>query len=973
MTPRAKVTALLSLLLSGLAAAADTQSPIHFSRDIRPILSDKCFLCHGPDKGSRDAGLRLDTREGATADLGGYAAVSPGKSADSELYLRIIAEEKYLLMPPAKSGKKLTPHEIALLKRWIDEGAPWQGHWSFIPPEHVAPPEVAGKDWCRNPVDRFILARLESQKHTPSPEAPRHTLLRRVSFDLTGLPPTPDEAAAFAADTRPGAYERAVDRLLASPRYGEHMGRYWLDAARYGDTHGLHLDNYREMWPYRDQVIRAFNDNMPYDRFLHEQLAGDLLPNATLAQKIASGFNRAHVTTNEGGVIYEEVYVRNVKDRVDTVGTVFLGLTLGCASCHDHKFDPITSRDYYSMFAFFNNLDGSAMDGNNKVHAPVVKVPSKAQAGRLASLDADIIKARSAVDARIAALKKAAPKEKDPKEREVVWIDDALPKGAKPEGGWQFVTAPGHPVASGTKASTRTATGLSQHFFQGANPPLPVSKGDLFFVHVYLDPKKPPRQIMLQWNDGSWEHRAYWGENLIPWGKDNSPSRRPMGPLPEKGKWVRLEIPAEKVGLKPGARINGWAFTQFDGTVYWDKAGVVTSGRPDPANHPSVTPLQKKVDALMAEQKKLNAAIPTTLVFKERAKLREAFILNRGEYDQHGEKVTRATPGFLPPMDGKLPRNRLGLARWLTDPRHPLTARVTVNRLWQQCFGTGLVKTAEDFGSQGEWPSHPRLLDWMAAEFIRTGWNVKQFMKMLVTSATYRQSSRVRPAIHKQDPQNRLYARGPRFRLDAEMIRDQALFASGLLVEKLGGPGVKPPQPDGLWFAVGYTSSNTARFKKDTGPDKVYRRTVYTFWKRTAPPPQLGTFDAPSRESCTVRRERTNTPLQALLLLNDPQYIEAARHLAQHALRTKPDTIKARAAWLFARLTLRLPSSEECAELAGVYRDHHAHFSASPDNARALIAIGESPPDSAMDPVELAAWTMTASLVLNLDEVITKE
>jgi hypothetical protein len=571
----------------------------------------------------------------------------------------------------------------------------------------------------------------------------------------------------------------------------------------------------------------------------------------------------------------------------------------------------------------------------------------------------------------------------------------------------------------------RTAEGLSQHFFTDASPGLRVGDSDVLFAHVYLDPERPAKEIMLQWNTGEWKHRAYWGENVIPWGADSTTERARLGDLPEPGGWVRLEVPVDKVGLKPGMTINGWAFTQHGGTVYWDKAGIVTKTKqggdnpltltawaksqqgpaltklPKPVQdalkvalakrndnqkktirdyfienvylpaRATFTPLHKELADAVTQRDQLDKQIPSSLVFKEAANPRPAYILKRGEYDQRGEQVSRGTPAFLPPMPADLPRDRLGLARWLVAPGHPLTARVAVNRFWQQIFGTGIVKTAEDFGSQGEPPSHPELLDWLAVQFQEDGWDVKHFMKRLVMSATYRQSSRVTKDKLAADPANRLLSRGPRFRLDAEMLRDQALFAAGMFVERVGGPSVKPPQPPGLWEAVGYTSSNTAKFTADTG-EKVHRRSLYTFWKRTSHSPQMSTFDAPSREACQVRRERTNTPLQALLLLNETQFVEAARGVAERTMKHTADKPEDRIRYMFRLVVGRSPDARELTELMSAHSDHLAKYTGNVDAAKKLIGIGETKPDPTLNLSELAAWTMIANLLLNLDEVINK-
>ena len=1017
-------------LLVALPSAAFAADEIDFNRDIRPILSDKCYACHGPDEAKREGGFRLDRKESAFGEgESGETVIVAGKPEASALVARITTTEADFVMPPADFTKKLTPEEIDLLKRWVAGGAAWNEHWAFIAPQKPAAPTVSQPAWVRSPIDAFILKRLDEKGLKPSAEAGRETLIRRVTFDLTGLPPTPEDVVAFVKDESPDAYGKVVNRLLESPHFGEHMARFWLDAARYGDTHGLHLDNYREMWLYRDWVINSINQNMPFDQFVTKQLAGDLLENPSENDLIATGFNRCHVTTSEGGSIAEEVYVRNVVDRVVTTGTVFMGLTLDCTRCHNHKYDPITMDEFYGMFAFFNSIDGPPLDGNKKDPAPVLKVMTDEQRTRVSELEAKLASARAEIAKQLAEFKYTEPEQpteaKLPEPKEFVWIDDAVPEGANAQGNtpWQFVDDP--KPFSGTKVSTRTAEGLSQHFFTGAKNPLRIAEGDQFFCYVWLDEKNPPKEIMLQWNDGSWEHRAVWGGDHIDWGKADSPSRRRIGDLPKTGEWVRLEVPVDQVGLKEGSQVNGWAFTQFDGKVSWDKAGIVSKSDQNPlydsllvwereqkaANGGSLADPIKAIVLLEADKRSeaqqkqlldhfvenvlastrqtfdpLHTAIaetekqitdtrnnaPTTLIFREKAEPKPSFFLTRGEYDQQKHQVERQVPGILPPLPEGAPLNRLGFAKWLVDRSHPLTARVTVNRLWQQVFGTGIVKTAEDFGSQGQPPSHPQLLDWLAVQFQDDGWDVKAFMKQLVTSATYRQSSHVTPQLIEADPTNRLFARGPRFRLDAEMLRDQALSVSGLLNEKVGGPSVKPPQPDGLWFTVGYSGSNTVRFVPDKGDDKVHRRTLYTFLKRTAVAPQMSTFDAPSREACTVRRERTNTPLQALLLLNDPQYVECARGLAQRAVAEGGADPGARAARMLSLATGRQPADSEITELVTVFNDLKQTYAADPEAAAKLLAIGEAPATEGMEQADLAAWTMVANLVLNLDEVLSK-
>lgn len=1034
MTPSrlALVAALCALVGLLPSAVRGEDKPIDFNRDIRPLLSNNCYQCHGPDAAERQAGLRLDSREDAFAELeSGERAIVPGDVKASALVARIETTDDSMRMPPIESGKSLSPTEIELLKRWIAEGAPWKEHWSFVTPDRPELPQVKDASRLVNPIDYFIAARLEQEGLSLSPPADKITLLRRVTLDLTGLPPTPAEIDDFLADNSPNAYEKVVDRLLSSSRYGEHMARYWLDLARYGDTHGLHLDNERALWKYREWVIDAFNKNKPYDEFAIEQLAGDLLPDPTLDQRIATGFNRCNVTTSEGGSINEEVLVRYAVDRTETMATVFMGLTLGCAVCHDHKFDPISQKEFYQLYAFFNAAADAAMDGNQLAPPPIVKAPSPEQTARIQELDSQLAQLRKQIADELAKIEYVDPPEAETQPvdepYEYVWIDDAAPKGAQLQGNspWEFVSKPDHPVYSGEKSTRRSAPALSQHFFTGANPGLKIGEGDKLFAYVYLDPQDPPKTVMLQFNDGTWEHRAFWGEDAIPFGSGDGVNHRPMGALPPLGEWTRLEVAAEHVGLKPGSTLNGWAFTQFGGTVNWDKAGVVTrtpqdgrsfeslvqweayekaqsqSSTPQPVRdaikvdpvqrtdeqkklirdyflenvYPKTKavfePLHQQIAAKEAERKAVEDSIPVSLVMADLPKPRDTHVLIRGQYDKPGEKVTADVPSIFPPLPADAPRNRLGLARWLVDPQHPLTARVAVNRFWQQYFGRGIVKTAEDFGSQGEWPSHPKLLDWLAVDFMESGWDVKRLQKLIVMSATYRQSSDVTPEHLQRDPENILLARGPRFRLDAEVVRDSALFASGLLVEEIGGKSVKPYQPPGLWEAVGFVGSNTREFKRDSG-EALYRRSVYTFWKRTSPPPSLMAFDAPSRETCVARRARTNTPMQALVLMNDEQYVEAARRLAERMLRNGKSSDE-QIAYGFRLATARQPASDELEVLQKHYEAHLAHYQTQTDEAVKLLSVGESARDTSLEAPVHAAMTMTANLILNLDETVTKE
>ncbi len=1010
------------------------ERPLDFSRDILPLLSENCFQCHGPDEANREAGLRLDDRGGATTKLdSGERALVPGDSANSGLYARISSTDPDLRMPPPGSGKKLSDAEVARLKTWIDAGATWSGHWAFEPPRRSPPPSQVSGWHVENPIDLFIQDRLREAGLQPEPAADKPTLIRRATLDLTGLPPTIDEVDDFLADTSPLAYERLVDRLLESQRYGEQMARIWLDAARYADTHGLHLDNERSIWPYRNWVIDAFNRNMPFDQFTVEQLAGDLLPGPTLQQRVATGFNRCNVTTSEGGSIAEEYYVRYAVDRVETTSTVWLGLTAGCAACHDHKFDPLTQKEFYQLFSYFFSLTEKAMDGNALLPPPSVKVPSSLQAARQRTLTGQLAEVEAEIETAISQWKYEDPlagKPLDPlAKQDRVWFDDALPPGAQPAGDgpdpWKFVTAPDHPVYSGANATVRTGNGLTQHYFTGASEPLIVGANDILFAYVFLDPKDPPETVQLQFNDGSWEHRAFWGADKAHGAGRNNPSNLRLGDLPRVGEWVRLEVPAAAVNLPPGSKLNGWAFTQFKGTVHWDQAGIVTIAPLGPqqaeslaawehyrktVKHPALPADVQKVLDVEADQRTaaqsdqllryylqhvnpasrarfaeplqrrsrwqqeladLEKAIPATLVMEERQQPRQAHVLERGEYTLKREAVESRVPEWLGELPAEAPANRLGLAQWLTRPDHPLTARVTVNRYWQQFFGTGLVRTAEDFGLQGEQPSHPELLDWLAVEFVESGWNVKRFLKLLVMSSTYRQASRVTPEKLAADPQNRLLARGPRFRLDAEVIRDQALALSGLLVDEIGGKSVRPYQPAGLWKPVGFGGSNTSVFKQDSGA-KLYRRSMYTFWKRTSPPPTMTAFDAPDRETCQVRRARTNTPLQALVLMNDVQFIEAARKFAERVMTDGGQDVEQRIKFAFRSVLARVPNRSELDSLKALYEDYRAEFASDPEAAAKLLAAGESPLDKTLDTGELGAWTMVAHLLLNLSETVTR-
>ncbi len=1001
-------------------AAEPPRGTIQFNRDIRPILSENCFTCHGPDAKNRKAKLRLDLEEPAKADLGGHFAIKPGAPDESEILDRVAEPDPDAVMPPPATGKKLTSEQISLLKDWIAQGAKWQGHWSFLPPRRPDVPR--GKAWVRNPIDAFILDRLTREGLSPSPEADRPALLRRLSLDLIGLPPTPAEVDAFVSDHSPDAYEKQADRLLASPHYGERMALSWLDAARYADTGGYQVDNVRTMWTWRDWVIDAYNTNKPFDQFTVEQLAGDLLPNPTLAQKVATGFNRNHRISNEGGIIEEELRTEYVIDRVNTTSTVWLGLSLGCAQCHDHKYDPISQRDYYRFFAYFNSIAERGNDGGTAV--PFIKVPSDEQAKKQADLQAkrdEAVKRREAGAAEVDAEQAAWETQNGAKAR-VTWLplgQSSLVKAAngttiKPLDDLSFLaTGPNPDTETYTLVALvgpRPITAIRLEAL--AHESLPSKgAGRAFNANFVLsefeatatpafDPSKSTRvkfcSAIADYSQKGYDiAKAIDGKPGTGWAVDG-PSR------PESR--VATFIPTEPIASPDGTILTirlrhehggSHAIGRFRLAISRDPAAAEP---PLPAELASIlaterakrTPeqlnklkihfrenistrwreLSKDVDAIEAQSKALDGSILATMVMQDLPKPRPTFILKRGQYDQPSDPVEPGTPASLP-SPGGIPANRLGLAKWLVSPENPLTARVAVNNAWQMHFGTGLVKTSVDFGSQGDWPSHPELLDWLATEFIATGWNVKKLHRLMVTSATYRQSSAASPSLIDRDPDNRLLARGPRFRLPAEGIRDNALAIAGLLSPRVGGPPVKPYQPAGLWEEVSYPGTSSFSYKQDTG-ESLYRRSLYTFWKRTVPPASLATFDAPSREFCVVSRARTNTPLQALILLNDPTYVEAARALAANAM-TEARTPADRITLAFRRATARSPRPEELSVLLAGLDRRLAAFKADPSASKKLLGIGEFRADARLDPVELAAYASVASVILNLDETVNRE
>ncbi|MBX3323463.1 MAG: PSD1 domain-containing protein [Phycisphaeraceae bacterium] len=1162
--------------------------PVRYGRDIRPILSDRCFQCHGPDAGTLAADLRLDVRDHAiAARKDGPPAIVPGDAASSELFRRIASSDPMVRMPPPESHKNaLTAAEQDLVRRWIDQGARYEAHWAFEPPVRPPVPERA-QDWGTTPIDAFILQTLEQAGITPSPEADRVSQLRRLFFDLTGLAPTPDEIDEFLSDHRPDAYERWVDRLLTREpyrtRYAERMTAPWLDQARYADTTGIHMDAGRQMWLWRDWVLHAYRDNMPFDQFVIEQLAGDLIPGASTWQVVASGFNRNHVITDEGGAIDEEYLVEYAVDRVSTAGSVLLGLTLGCARCHDHKFDPISMEDFYSFFAFFNSNDEPGLYSQtpdaNRAYEPFILVPTSDQQARLDAITREIEGLKATLETR-------TPEEQEQRERFAGQIQESAGVRWSPAhvvsvtsngGATMDILDDGSIRASGTLPErddyhvTIRTSGSGQRLIllealeeptapdgrigrahngnvvvtgllaSWSTPDKPESKNDITFSWAYADyaqengnfavtnllspnnaegwalrahERRGPRYALLLADEdfgvegvtdlhliirqqsiyaqhtlarfrisvgtisdvgadmlpnawGRWhvvgpfagdeqnrvwepeigpEHQtrldlaATFGEQGLAWRFDERLrdgialplydgrnitylGRQAFAPTPRSVEvslgsddGFRLYANATQVAQRQVDRgvapdqdsatipltsgenavvlkivntggIGGFYYKQAEtatlrGDLVWaliphDRLSAELESRLDRAWSSAFLPryleAAERTAALDRESISINAVVPRTMVMKELPEPRPTFVLSAGLYDKpdHSRPVGRRVPASLGAMPADAPANRLGLAEWIVSDDNPLLARVTMNRLWEQFFGTGIVETSDDFGLQGAWPSHPELLDYLAVEFRESGWDLQHMIRLIVTSATYRQSSRVRPSLKELDPDNRLLAFFPRRRLAAEQIRDHALYASGLLVEKLGGPSVKPYQPPGLWQEVAMPQSNTRIYQQGTGDD-LWRRSIYTYWKRAVPPPSMLTFDAPTRESCVTRRIPTSTPLQALVLWNDEQFQEAYRVLAQRTL-AEVDHDDARLTHLFRRCIGRAPEPRELTLLHDALEEYRARYRQAPDDAAGVIAAGQSSRPADADAAELAAWTMIASSVFNLYESTTQE
>jgi hypothetical protein len=1037
--------------LAVVASAAEPARKVDFNFQVRPILSDKCFNCHGPDARQRKAGLRLDTKEGAFgSNKSGGRAIVAGQLDDSDLIARITATDENERMPPRSLGRSLTTEEINLLKQWVEQGADWKPHWSFLPPERAAIPEVLSPKWPRSPLDSFVLARLDTEHLTPAPETTREHLIRRVTFDLTGLPPTLAELDAFLADPAPDAYERLVNRLLASTRFGERMAVDWLDLARYADTYGYQSDVYRAMWPWRDWVIQAFNANLPYDQFITWQLAGDLLPLPTREQVLATAFNRHHRQTNEGGSIEEEFRIEYVSDRTNTFATAFLGLTFECARCHSHKYDPITQKEYYQLFSFFNSIDESGLYSHftSAVPTPTMSLTSSGQD-----------RAKAAIEARI----KTAEAELDQSRFELQPAFDAWLESPKREpvvagliGDFPLDDLSGGTVANRIDPKKPGQASESPEIVEGRigkairlsgenNVTLPLGNFDRF----------QPFSLSLWIKTPDFKDRAVIIHRSMAWTDAGS---RGYQLLIEDGKLSAGLIhfwPGNAIGIRTAELLplNQWAHVTitYDGSSRASGLALYVDGRHAPCEiirdhltknitgggndqltvgqrfrdrgfknglvdeikvfDRELTPLEAAqlhdgttlvqalsmasahltgaqrsglfayflaaVDSryksrlatlrnLRQERSALVDPVGEIMVMKEMPRPRPTYLLTRGAYDAPADRVEPGTPASLPPLESSWPRNRLGLAQWLTGPRHPLTARVAVNRWWQTFFGRGIVATTEDFGSQGQLPSHPELLDWLARTLIDSGWDVKRVIRLIVTSATYRQSSDASPELLARDPENMLLARGPRFRLPAEMIRDGALAASGMLVDTIGGPPVKPFQPPGLW-----EEKSGLRYERDAGAGS-HRRSLYTFWKRTSPPPAMLTFDATTREVCAVKRQTTATPLQALVLLNDPQYVEAAGALAQRAMKEGGSNLADRITFVVRTLIGRRPDPRELTTLEALYREQYDEFRGGHSDPRKLFAIGDAALDSRLEPAECAAMAVLVQALLNYDETVMK-
>ncbi len=1027
-------------------SAQTAAKTVDYNRDIRPLLSDKCLACHGADPKAVQAGLRLDTWAGATAKLSSESrAIVPGSPQKSELIARIQSKDAAEQMPPPASHKTLTVAEKNLLARWISEGAEYKPHWAFVKPVRPPLPVVRAKNWPINGIDYFVLARLEKEGLAPSPFASRQTLIRRVSLDLTGLPPTPAETVAFVADKSPNAYEKVVDRLLASPRYGEKMAQAWMDGARYADSNGYQADYERFQYRWRDWVIDAYNKNMPFDEFTVEQIAGDLLHNATVEQKVATGFNRNHRINTEGGVIPEEWRVETVIDRAEATSEVWMGLTMGCARCHDHKYDPVSQKDFYRFTSYFNNVPETGSGPERPVnHPPFIKAPTAEQTATLAALTTEASKAHEAREQREtgygydkaeAFCRASVPQEQA---RLATGLETRLTFGQTPAGA-QVIGKPAFDALGNVSGAVRLDGVSFLDYGQGGA--FENGKGG-FSYGCWINPQEATGVPLSRMDDANayrgWDIFMANGQisaHIVSHWPDDAVKVTTNETVPT-GKWTHVFVTSDGSGKASGVKvyINGQpatlrtdSDTWHGGTLVADKplrvGGRSTSmgfkGSVDEArlykrelppievgrlyatdqlrpiltaeetkrtpeqkqaiiryalseNAPDYQQLIKREGETAQARDAFDAGIPTSMVMEEMPTPRPAFVLVRGEYDKHGESVSAGLPPSLGGLPAGAPNNRLGLARWIASADNSLTARVAVNRMWEKFWGTGIVATPDDFGVRADFPSHPELLDWLATEFVRLKWDMKALQKEIVLSAAYRQSSAIPPLLARRDKDNRLLARGPRFRLPAETIRDQSLFVSGLLFEKVGGPSVRPYQPAGFWDETS-VYGNLRNYKHDTKPDGLYRRSLYTFWKRTAAPPTMSLFDVPGRDTCRIRRSRTNTPLQALALMNETTFVEAARVLAQNMVAKGGQTPQSRINYGFQTVLGRTATPNEQKILQAGLQKRLMHYQAAPESAAALLSVGDAPRPQTANNAELAAYTMTASVLLNLDEAITKE
>ncbi|MGH9341174.1 MAG: DUF1553 domain-containing protein [Acidobacteriota bacterium] len=1048
------VISVCAALLCGLAGcgadkppevkAAESRLPqkIDFTWHVRPILSDKCFACHGPDQNKRKAGLRLDVESVAKGELPqspGERAIVPGDLSESELWRRIISTDPQQRMPHPESNLTLTAEEIATLGRWIEQGAEYKPHWALIPPERPAVPLVQDQTWVQNEIDHFVLARLEREGRRPSPEADKERLLRRVSLDLTGLPPTLEEIDAFLADRSEDAYEKVVDRLMASPHYGERMAMDWLDVARYADSHGYSQDGYRMMWPWRDWVIEAFNENMPFDQFVNWQVAGDLLPDVTLEQRLATAFYRNGRINSEGGIIPEEYRVEYAAERTNMTGTAFLGLSVECARCHDHRYDPITQKEYYRMFAFFNSINENGLvqeDGNS---GPQVLMRDQEVAAKLARLDQQIARQEQKLADREAEVARALPRDIDSSVKLSTGLLARYPLDKITGGRIANLQAPskgGEAVGEAEIVAGKKAGALKVTAYDRADlgEVAGFDRADCFSIGFWVNPSEPGYEFSLLSNLAG-KNDGYYGYQIYL--KAGRPSVRLVHGLPAgliqvtatqalpEGTWTHLAVTYDGSSRAKGLKlyINGqlaavkidfdqlsrsirlspkelriggypqYAFDISDGFCLMDElriyerrlsglevsalVGELSDSKSALLDHylehqdPTYRALRDELERPRRASFSILDKLDGVMVMQDLPEPRPTHVLKRGLYDAPADPVEPGTPAAVLAFDESFPKDRRGLARWLLSRENPLTARVTVNRFWQHYFGRGIVGTSEGFGNQGELPTHPELLDWLACEFIESGWDVKHMQRLIVMSATYRQSSSVTLEERREDPENRLLARGPSYRLPAELIRDNALAASGLLVKTIGGPSVKPYQPEGLWEEKNTFSSVLRYYVQDHG-DKLYRRSMYTFLRRTSPHPYVSTFDAPSRDFCTVRRQSTNTPLQALTLMNDPQFVEAARVLGARMIKEGGRTPEERITFAYRLLTGSRPDEQVLHHLKAIFEGELNVFSQNPARSRALLQVGEYPADPSLDSAEQASYSIVANAIMNLDETVTK-